>query len=122
MLGDYYKTNPKVAMLVDAAVEVVRWFNNHSWCLEKLSEEQITTYQKSWALILPVITRWTSHFCSLSQLLQVNKALKLTATRHGEEFIEYVGHDAKKITKAKQVLNRVLDNNWWKELSMYVHI
>ena len=89
MLGDYYKTNPEVSTLVDAAVEVVRWFNNHSWCLEKLSEEQITTYQKSWALILPVITRWTSHFCSLSRLLQVNKALKLTATRHGEEFIEY---------------------------------
>lgn len=56
MLGDYYKTNPKVAALIDAAVEVVQWFNNHSWCLEKLGEEQITTYQKSWALILPIIT------------------------------------------------------------------
>jgi hypothetical protein len=121
MLGDYYKENPKVAALMDTAVEVVKWFNNHSWCLGKLSEEQTTTYKKVWALILPVITRWTSHFCSLSRLLQVNKAVKLTATRHREEFLDYVGRDAKKIRNANQVLDHVLDNNWWKELTMYVH-
>lgn len=43
------------------------------------------------------------------------------SSRHCEEFLDYIGRDAKKIHKANQVLDRVLDNNWWKELAMYVH-
>jgi hypothetical protein len=66
MLGDYYKKNPKVATLVDQDVEVIKWFNNHSYCLGKLRDEQLITYEWAWALILPILTRWTSHFCSLS--------------------------------------------------------
>ena len=122
MLGDYYKDNPNVAAIVDAAIEVVKWFNNHSFCLGLLNEEQMTTYKKIWALILLVITRWTSiaNFCALSRLLQVNKAIKVTATRNRDELIEYVGGDAKKVAKAERVLNQVVDNSWWKELTMYV--
>jgi hypothetical protein len=120
MLGDYYKDNPKVAAIVDAAIEIVKWFNNHSFCLGLLNEEQMTTYKKIWALILPVITRWTSNFCAVSRLLQVNKAIKVTATRNRDELIEYVGSDANKVAKAERVLDRVVDDSWWKELAMYV--
>ena len=118
MLGDYYKDNPKVAAIVDTAIEVVKWFNNHSFCLGMLNEEQLTIYKKIWALILPVITRWTSNFCAVSWLLQVNKAIKVTATRNRDELIEYVGGDANKIKKAERVLDRVVDDSWWKELAM----
>jgi hypothetical protein len=120
MLGDYYKDNPKVAAIVDAAIEIVKWFNNHSFCLGLLNEEQMTTYKKIWALILPVITRWTSNFCAVSRLLQVNKAIKVTATRNRDELIEYVGGDANKVAKAERVLDRVVDDSWWKELAMCV--
>jgi NADH pyrophosphatase NudC (nudix superfamily) len=47
MLGDYYKKNPKVAAIVDQAVEVVKWFNNHSFCLGKLREEQMVMYRQA---------------------------------------------------------------------------
>ena len=120
MLGDYYKDNPKVAAIIDAAIEVVKWFNNHSFCLGLLNEEQMTTFKTIWALILPVITRWTSNFCAVSRLLQVNKAIKLTVTRNRDELIEYVGGDANKVAKAERVLDRVVDDSWWKELAMYV--
>jgi hypothetical protein len=120
MLGDYFRDNPKVSAIVDAAIEVVKWFNNHSFCLAHLNKEQMTTYQKNWALILPVITRWTSNFCALARLLQVNKAIKVTATRNREEFIDYVGSDASKVAKAERVLDRMVNDNWWKELAMYV--
>jgi len=121
MLGDYYKLNPKVSMLVDAAIEVVKWFNNHSYCLGMLNAEQLTMYKKVWALILPVISWWTSHFCSMSCLPQVNKVVRLTATQHQDEFLDYVGKDAKKVAKAERVLDCVVDENWWKELTMYVN-
>src|SRR5882762_4292062 len=117
MLGNYYKDNPKVAAIVDAAIEVVKWFNNHSFCLGLLNEEQMTTFKKIWALILPVITRWTSNFCAVSRLLQVNKAIKLMATRNRDELIEYVGGNANKVAKAERVLDRVVDDSWWKELA-----
>jgi hypothetical protein len=49
------------------ALDVVKWFNNHSQALDKLQIEQIITYDsKSWSLILPVITRWTAHYLSLT--------------------------------------------------------
>jgi hypothetical protein len=120
MLGDYYKKNPKVAAIVDQAVEVVKWFNNHSFCLGKLREEQMVTYRQAWALILPVITRWTSHFCSISRILSVNKAVTLTVTRYREQFLEYVKGTEKKIETAERVMDCVCDKHWWKELSMYV--
>ena len=56
MLGNYYKLNPKVSILVDAAIEVVKWFNNQSYCLGMLNAEQLTMYKKVWALILPAIS------------------------------------------------------------------
>ena len=120
MLGDYYKDNPKVAAIIDAAIEVVKWFNNHSFCLGLLNKEQTTTFKTIWALILPVITRWTSNFCAVSRLLQVNKAIKLTVTWNQDELIEYVGGDANKVAKAERVLDHVVDDSWWKELAMYV--
>ncbi|KAF8238859.1 hypothetical protein L208DRAFT_1375062 [Tricholoma matsutake] len=86
MLGNYYKRNPKVATLVDQAIKVIKWFNNHSYCLGKLRDEQIITYEWAWALIMPIITCWTSHFCLLSQILQ---------------FLEYVGSSWKKIETAE---------------------
>ena len=121
MLGDYYKQNPCVAAVVDSAIEVIKWFNNHSFALGLLNTEQAITYNDTiWALIVPIITRWTSHTCSLSRLLQVNKAMKLTATWNRDELINYVGPKVKSINKAKRVLDRVLDNNWWKEVAMFV--
>ena len=46
MLGDYYKDNPNVAAIVDAAVEVVKWLNSHLFCFRLLNEEQMRTYKK----------------------------------------------------------------------------
>jgi hypothetical protein len=120
MLGDYYKKNPKVVAIIDQAVEVIKWFNNHSFSLGKLSEEQIVTYKQAWALILPFISRWTFHFCSISWLLQVNKAMMLMVTQHCEQFLEYVGGTERRVETAEQVMDHVCDNNWWKELSMCV--
>ena len=117
MLGDYYKDNPQVATIVDAAIEVVKWFNNHSFCLGLLNEEQMTTFKKIWALILPVIAWWTSNFCAISWIFQVNKATKLM---NSYELIEYVGSDVNKVAKAKRVLNCVVDDSWWKELAMCI--
>jgi len=51
---------------------VIKWFNAHSVALALLNDEQQFTYEgKFWALVLLVITRWTAHYLSISQLLKV---------------------------------------------------
>src|SRR4051794_14923457 len=123
MLVDYYKVNPKIAVIINSAIEVIKWFNNHSYALGLFNAEQLATdkaLNEALALILPVITRWTSHFCALARLLAVNKPMKLTVTRCEDELIESVGSKPKSKEKARRILKRVMDPHWWKELAMFV--
>jgi hypothetical protein len=97
---------------------VIKWFNLHSFALGVFNKEQESTYKEIWPLIVPVITCQTSHSCALSQLLQVNKAMKITVTQHEDELVESVGNKAKTIQKAVRVMSHMKDENWWKELAM----
>src|SRR3954447_5730573 len=104
MLGDYYKANPKIAEVMDNAIAIVKWFNNHSYALGVFNDEQKALndgLNDALALILPVISRWTSHFCALARVLTVNKAMKITVTKHEDELIESVGNKAKAKAKAE---------------------
>ncbi|KAF8873343.1 ribonuclease H-like domain-containing protein [Infundibulicybe gibba] len=116
MLGDYCKMNPKVAGIIDQAAKIIKWFNNHSYALGLLNKEQQDIYKKCWSLVVPVVTRWTAHFCAASRLLDIWKALKVVAAKHGDEIIGSVGKKRKAIQKAEAVLACVRDENWWKEL------
>ncbi|OJA09942.1 hypothetical protein AZE42_14003, partial [Rhizopogon vesiculosus] len=62
ILGDYYKANMDISALVDNANGVIKWFNNHSFALGLLNGEQMSMSDKVLALILPIVTCWTSHF------------------------------------------------------------
>jgi hypothetical protein len=120
MLGDYYKQNPQIAEIVDSAIQIIKWFNHHSFALGLFNAEQLATNKdlnEALALILPVISRWTSHFCALTRLLAVNKPMKLAVTRSAEEMIDSVGSRAKDKEIARKVLERVGDNEFWKELT-----
>ncbi|TFY79124.1 hypothetical protein EWM64_g4889, partial [Hericium alpestre] len=119
ILGDYVRANPKIAEVIDSAVEVVKWFNNHSYALGIFQKEQRETYGgKEWCLIMPVITRWTAYFASFDRLLKLRKALQVTAIKHEQELISALGTSApaRKKLKARRVLARIKDDSWWKKL------
>src|SRR5436190_17255764 len=106
MLRDYVKCNPKVADLIESAMKIIKWFNNHSYALGLFNAEQQSMnggLSDALALIVPVITRWTAHFCALARLLAVNKPMKLTVTRHEDELIESVGTQKKMQKKARAI-------------------
>ncbi|PCH34657.1 hypothetical protein WOLCODRAFT_79053 [Wolfiporia cocos MD-104 SS10] len=117
ILGDYYKQNPQVKSLVDEAILVIKWFNNHSYALGVLNEEQMSMYKKSHALIMPMVTRWTSNFCALDRLLDIWKAIQITSIKHEDRLVESVGQKHSAKTKATQVLALVKDTTWWKALT-----
>lgn len=119
MLGDYIRHNPKVSARMEESVEVVKWWNNHSYALGLFQKEQKSMFsQKHWALILPVISRWTAFFCSLDRQLHVRKALKITSIKHEDEILDSVGKKADQKNKAQTILERVKDDEYWKELVM----
>ena len=91
------------------ALEVIKWMNNHSRALGLFRQEQLYTYNKILALILPVITRWTAHYLCLHWLLTVEKTLKSAWLKHSEIMIASAG--AKNDDKAKAIAVEAIINS-----------
>ncbi|KAG1783203.1 hypothetical protein EV702DRAFT_950668, partial [Suillus placidus] len=116
ILGDYYKANRDISAVVDHANEIIKWFNNHSFTLGLLNGEQMSMFHKILALILPVVTRWTLHFCSVSRLLEVSKAMKVTVMKHKDKLLVAAGRTCRAKDKARKVLDHVSNDTFWKRL------
>ena len=98
---------------VAKALVVIKWMNNHSRALGLFLQEQVFTYHKFLALILPVITRWTAHFFSLRRLLTVEKALKFAWLKHSETMIASAGSKNEDQEKAIAVHEIINDPRFW---------
>ena len=103
---------------MDTAVKVIQWFNNHSYALGLLNSKQKQMYNKTLALIAPVVTRWTAQYCALAHLLETWKAIHITVIRHEDDLIASVGKQQKAVDRAKTVLAACRDDKWWKEIAM----
>jgi len=87
--------------------------NNHSHALGLFRLEQLSTYQKFWALILPVLTWWTAHYLSLQQLLTVEKTLQTAWLKHSDTMIASVGNKREDQEKARAVQEIIDDSQFW---------
>ena len=117
VVGDFLNLKADFRQIITRALDVVKWFNSHGQVLDKLRIEEIITYDgKSWALILPVITRWTAHYLSLTRLLKVEAALT-TCCSHHKPLLLGLG---KNETEAAEVLCTVADAGFWADVCMYV--
>ena len=96
----------------------MNWFNNHSYALGVFMKEQrdMLNDGKPVALLSPVVTQWTSYFCTLSQLLEVWKSLQVTAIKHSEQIMETVGQKEKAKRKVRVILFQVRDELWWQKV------
>jgi hypothetical protein len=118
--GDYFKLNLDFIASADSAIQVIKWFNNHSRALGLLHQEQLVTDNRVVALILAIITRWTSHYLSMTRLLEVNKALRSCVIKNGETLLKCGGPKAEAQSKAKEILNTVNDHNFWHNVTRLV--
>ncbi|KAI0319015.1 hypothetical protein OF83DRAFT_1035257, partial [Amylostereum chailletii] len=63
VVGDMFKTiGTAFTLVIDNALEIVKWFNHHTLPLGLLKDVQLEHTKKILCLILPVITRWTTHY------------------------------------------------------------
>ena len=71
---------------------------------------------KTHALILPVITQWTTHFLLVSQMLKVKGAVTSCCSRNENALIICAGKKAKVKDKAEAILAIVGDAGFWANL------
>ncbi|KAI0631797.1 hypothetical protein C8Q77DRAFT_1074755 [Trametes polyzona] len=120
LAGDFL-VFPEFKATVSAALDVVRWFNNHSSALDLFNQEQCLTYPdrpRPLVLILPALTRWTTHFQCASRLLEVGRALELCVARHRESLLQ-IGEKSQTAhakETARKVIATIDDKEFWKRL------
>src|ERR1700733_15299566 len=91
IVGDYLRYNKLLIKYAQQAADVIKWFNSHTRPLEWLCEEQHTKSKHVLALLVAVVTSWTTHYLSMHRLLQLGRALQALVDWDPERLIEAVG-------------------------------
>ena len=102
--------------MIETAVTIIKWFTHHSFALGILNQEQRTLSSVVLAFIVPVITRWTAHYCAISRLLQLEKCIQVTVIKHEDALVDSVGSKKETKEKARAVIRIVKDKDFWEKL------
>ena len=124
LAGDYLAI-PGYSPVISAAVDIVRWFNNHSTALDLFNQEQLWTYRdrtRPRALLLPAATRWTSHFQSVARLLQLSTAMQACILRNKDRLLEIAAASQTDNARATalSVIASIEDGMFWRKLERFV--
>ncbi|GLB45662.1 hypothetical protein LshimejAT787_2500540 [Lyophyllum shimeji] len=104
IVGDIFKVKNAFVRCMEGAIEVIKWFNNHSRALGKLKDVQRQKFQKVWCLILPVLTRWTSHYLAIRRLLELEIAFKQLLLDDKDDVLLCAGDKREAKDKAEEVI------------------
>src|SRR5690349_995019 len=102
---------------MEEALEVVKWFNNHSRALGMFKDTCLERLCKVVALILPVLTRWTSHYLCARRLLELERVFKVLVVVYEKELIECAGARTEARDKAKEVMEILKRTSFWSDLA-----
>ncbi|KAG9080203.1 hypothetical protein FRC06_006949 [Ceratobasidium sp. 370] len=117
VVGDFFKHNKDAAHTADDASKVIKWFWNHSFVLGLLHKCQQDELGKILALILPVLTRWTAHYCSAAHLLDIAKPMVICVVQHEAELLDSSGTPKSEgQAAAQEVFDIVKDTKFWTSL------
>ncbi|THU90830.1 hypothetical protein K435DRAFT_910345, partial [Dendrothele bispora CBS 962.96] len=115
VVGDVIKVKVPLIRAADMALELIKWFNNHSVALGLLRHEQTTFQLVVLVLVLPVLTRWTSHYLAMDRLVELKAAfLHLVASEDICTQLETCGGPkAADKAKARKMIRLIRDNQFW---------
>jgi len=120
ILSDYIKLNHPESILIAQGIDVINWFNNHTFAAHILYAEQKTFVEYCDAvltLIKACITRWTSHVMALLRLLKLKKPLRTAVYKHRDALREAAGKTADAKAKADVILATIESEAFWKRLA-----
>ncbi|KAI8977718.1 ribonuclease H-like domain-containing protein [Trametes punicea] len=112
-VGDYLKEKLPVVDVLDVALEVIKWFNNHTGALALLRQEQQRQYGRVLSLFRPVPTRWTSHYLSGDRLIETEDAMRVCIVTSKAKLITCAGKEQSQVEKAKSLLDKLEEPSFW---------
>ena len=98
------------------ALELIKWFNNHSIALGILKSQQRIAGKTVLVLIFPVLTRWTTHYLATSRLLDLAAFVRAAIDTRYDDLVLAGGRRKDAKEKARQVLGYAQDSEFWKGL------
>lgn len=117
VVGDFLSLKIDLLKCVLKALEVVKWFNNHSHASGVLQAKQLSILNgKALTLVLPVVTQWTAHYLFLCRLLQVEGPMKACYNKYASILLLCAGTKADAKRKAEEVQKIVEDPSFWKHV------
>lgn len=120
MVGDYFKLKLVYTDYIEKATELIKWINNHSLALAYLRAQQEVQRRVALALVLPVLTRWTSHSYALGRLLELQPFIMAMVSASYPELLNAAGKTREARAKAEEVLGYVQDPLFWRHLERCV--
>ncbi|KAI0027258.1 ribonuclease H-like domain-containing protein, partial [Vararia minispora EC-137] len=104
---------------IDDAVEIIKWFNSHSVALGLFQDVQRGHFPNILALILPALTRWTTHYQAISRMNHLRLAFIILLARPDAEkdLLVCAGEKPDAIAKAKEVLAKLKAPGFFDKLS-----
>lgn len=121
VVGDLFTLKLPMFRCIPDTIEIIKWFNNRSRAHGILGVEQRSINNgKQLTLVLPVITRWTAHFCSLKRLMEVEVAIRACRIKYGAMLELCAGEKAEAKAKAATILNIVGNDQFWTNVKRYV--
>ncbi|KAE9383230.1 hypothetical protein BT96DRAFT_844344, partial [Gymnopus androsaceus JB14] len=118
--GNVLKLELPLILVADDALEVIKWFPNHSIPLGILNNEQqhSGTSATPLILILPVVTQWTSHFLAMDCLLALE--VLFYPFKNGSLFQSVAGLWNIVCCTFKWFYNKNPDGEFWRNFTNYV--
>lgn len=102
----------------EAATELITWLRSKTFVLAKIRDIQIANNNSVVSVRRAVITRWTSHYSAYERLLKLRLALEMMVTQDDERDIsDIVTGKRPAREKAREMLARVRDGNFWHNLA-----
>lgn len=98
-------------------MDIIRWLLNHSYLLGLFHREQLRLTGTTHTLSIPVITRWTSHFLSISSVLSQARPLRSLVMFHPESFEASAGRSSEQVQQVKGIMRTIEDNRFWEKLT-----
>ncbi|TFY66832.1 hypothetical protein EVG20_g4259 [Dentipellis fragilis] len=113
----------KFKVALDDALEIVKWFNSHTRALGMLKDVMVQKFGRSLCLILPVMTRWTSHYLAVRRLLVVQRAfLQLLLDGKENDLVLAAGAKDDARAKAREIIKKLKRPGFFEDLKEYVLI
>jgi hypothetical protein len=117
VVGDLLRrSGKKIPEILGQALLVASWFTSHKRALSLLREAQLAKLKKVLKFIRAVITRWTTHYLSITRLIDMSAPLRTLVIDSEDKLLNAGGDEESQVAVTKTVIEIINSNSFWKEL------